>query len=1266
MVRPLLPGGYLAERSTHRRWYSALLAVALLLVWVVPAEARKPVVAYVDPSTGAFSLYDSEMATSLPAPSLPTGITRYSMSSGGRFIAYSHPTTHAIHLFDRQAPGELALPGIGVVANPGSPSVSDTGLIAFDDNGNGPARVYDGLAGTFVATGLPANNGHRQTRLSGDGSRLASTCLGGFAGSPCAVDLGGDGAVFVQNLVLGTDTAFPDDVAVAGEPSENRPCISADGSLVGFDAFAGAGPGDNVYLYSRMLGALVPVPALQTAAAERECALDADGSHVGVLNNDGDARVYDRAGDAFLALPSSLQGLSAPIVLTQPLPVRPDTRILDGPEGTLASTSATFTFDTPNAPAATFRCALDALAANPCASPRTYTGLSQGVHTFTVTATDAGLEDLSPASRTWTIAIPAPERGVPRQSRRTQLPTPSLTALDATNALIALPWAGLARQTMDKYPDRDREPRTLADASGKKNVAGVDVHWSLWLKGRSITPFADIRQPPGFSALEPSRVRLEVPRKGGWKFGWDGELAARARLKVGGETVFSWSPKVGLGLELSDIKLTADAKLNASEPERPVLDRTTLTATARIRGRGAVPVNIPVSLTARFKQHKLSLTGDFTGLKFDLGSRTAHVAGELLVEILPTQRPVTVDVDVGSYKGKAVGPNLSVGLADVRVSLKGRLRITLPRVGERSMGFKVGWRTGVIPTNEQFLDMLDLLAPPRPRSHGEGTPEPFQPAPSVGYRKVADAFESNIGDFLPWDTVLSRTWQTLDPPVLNQYAVEADSAIWTGHLLAAESYRWAASPPAEREAALERIRQLLTGMERLFRVTQDAVTVKKVTKLVPGTPTPANPNPPLRPVIEDVRSAVDPKLAGIFARVVRREGSEGKIGPALKERDCFYEWAEGGWGVYVRKLLKQKFATFRQAQAQVKKTADAAARPIAPVWHGWGCADDHPLSRDQYAGVALGLATVHQLVDDQAIRARAKAMVDKLLGNLLRHGWNVVLPPENEAPMSSSFIGQWDKQLALLLVGSKVSPEKFAAEYARYRSAAANAWLPSWASSLDPIVQYYKFNLSHAWATMLMTYETDAGARAGYQYQHDVLRRAIRHHRNAYFDLLRILLAPPGEREGVRDGDSDAFPGVTMKDQIRSTLAEYLTRRTNQDGPAGRPTNANSSAAAAFQSGLWPSRVKRFVGFDGTPACLATSALPVWARGGEHQDFMWQKDPFSLAADDGACPQRGIGGPPSIASLTSTGASPKREGPGVDYLLAYWMAVHLGVLPAGG
>ncbi len=401
--------GFLAGRPMLRPRSLALLTVGLLLIVTAPVAARKPVVAYIDPSTGVFLLYDTETATSPSAPSLPTGITRYSMSSDGRYVAYSHPTTKAIHLFDRQTSGELPLPGIDIVANPGSPSVSDAGLIAFDDNGNGPARVYDSLAGTFLATGLPANNGHRQTRLSADGNRLASTCLGGFAGSPCAVDLGGDGAVFVQNLVLGLDTAFPDDVAVAGEPSENRPCIDADGSLVGFDAFAGGATGNNVYLYDRGLGALVPVPALQTAAAERERALDVDGSYVGVMDNDGNASVYHRAGAAFLALPSSLQGLSAPIWLTQPLQIRPDTRIVSAPAGAVSTTSATFTFDSPNAPAATFRCTLDGVIEDPCTSPRAYASLNQGPRTFTVTAKDAGLEDLSPASRSWTVDTVPPD-----------------------------------------------------------------------------------------------------------------------------------------------------------------------------------------------------------------------------------------------------------------------------------------------------------------------------------------------------------------------------------------------------------------------------------------------------------------------------------------------------------------------------------------------------------------------------------------------------------------------------------------------------------------------------------------------------------------------------------------------------------------------------------------------------------------------------------------------------------------------------------------
>ena len=33
------------------------------------------------------------------------------------------------------------------------------------------------------------------------------------------------------------------------------------------------------------------------------------------------------------------------------------------------------------------------------------------------------------------------------------------------------------------------------------------------------------------------------------------------------------------------------------------------------------------------------------------------------------------------------------------------------------------------------------------------------------------------------------------------------------------------------------------------------------------------------------------------------------------------------------------------------------------------------------------------------------------------------------------------------------------------------------------------------------------------------------------------------------------------------------------------------------------------------------------------------------------------------AEIRKHGARPEREGPGVDYLLPYWLAVYLGVLP---
>jgi hypothetical protein len=86
----------------------------------------------------------------------------------------------------------------------------------------------------------------------------------------------------------------------------------------------------------------------------------------------------------------------------------PDTSITSGPAATTTSTSASFSVSATE-PGSTFACKLDGESWAGCASPKAYSGLSVGAHTFAVRATDAaGNADSSPATRTWTVEAVAP------------------------------------------------------------------------------------------------------------------------------------------------------------------------------------------------------------------------------------------------------------------------------------------------------------------------------------------------------------------------------------------------------------------------------------------------------------------------------------------------------------------------------------------------------------------------------------------------------------------------------------------------------------------------------------------------------------------------------------------------------------------------------------------------------------------------------------------------------------------------------------------
>jgi len=85
--------------------------------------------------------------------------------------------------------------------------------------------------------------------------------------------------------------------------------------------------------------------------------------------------------------------------------------ITAGPSGSVSATSATFTF-VAGAKGDTLECSLDGAAYTACTSPRSYSALANGSHTFRVRDRNPRLGAGDPAARTWTvdtIAPPAPQ-----------------------------------------------------------------------------------------------------------------------------------------------------------------------------------------------------------------------------------------------------------------------------------------------------------------------------------------------------------------------------------------------------------------------------------------------------------------------------------------------------------------------------------------------------------------------------------------------------------------------------------------------------------------------------------------------------------------------------------------------------------------------------------------------------------------------------------------------------------------------------------------
>jgi hypothetical protein len=324
-----------------RLGFAAITSIACALLLAPAASARKPLISYID-AQETFQLFDAETGQNVsPPPPVPIAAgeaekLRWGTSPKGRYIVFND-VEKKLHLLDRTTGQQVPLPGIDVSENPNNLTVSDAGLIAFDNNGNDPTYLYDSAKGAFVDAGLgdadPAKpeNKLRQPRLSGSGLLLVGTCFDNPM-TGCATEEDADSDVFVQDLSAAQRLLTPDEPA--GESvDEEHPCINGDGTLIAVERLDEKGSNNkDVYLFERSGAEFTQVEAPDLNDAEKDdryCELSGDGAYVSLVREEEggveepEFKLYERASGSFVALPKLTfdyrSTLSEPLVVAEPI-----------------------------------------------------------------------------------------------------------------------------------------------------------------------------------------------------------------------------------------------------------------------------------------------------------------------------------------------------------------------------------------------------------------------------------------------------------------------------------------------------------------------------------------------------------------------------------------------------------------------------------------------------------------------------------------------------------------------------------------------------------------------------------------------------------------------------------------------------------------------------------------------------------------------------------------------------------------------------------
>jgi hypothetical protein len=271
------------------------------------------------------------------------------------------------------------------------------------------------------------------------------------------------------------------------------------------------------------------------AGSWKTCTSPKSYSHLGLDDHTFSVRATDVAGNTDATPATSEWTVQAPSDIAAP-----DTSITSEPSSPTTATSASFSFAS-NEPSSSFSCKLDAGSWADCSSPKGYTGLALGDHTFAVRATDAsGNADSTPATSSWTVqALPdttAPNTSITEgPNSLTTSPNASLSFTSSESGstyackLDGDSWASCT--SPKDYAGLSLGDHTFAvratDAAGNTDATPATSEWTVQVSADTTAPDTSITAEPSspttstsaslsFSASEPGSTFTCKLDTGSW------------------------------------------------------------------------------------------------------------------------------------------------------------------------------------------------------------------------------------------------------------------------------------------------------------------------------------------------------------------------------------------------------------------------------------------------------------------------------------------------------------------------------------------------------------------------------------------------------------------------------------------------------------------------------------------------------------------------------------------------------------------------------